>query len=131
MSKIACRVAKWVDSQTQLAQEMGIGLSTINSYMNGQRRLPLSRFIQIVHQAKPPQEDVDDIFNMYLEDLGLPTGAVRLLRAGAEVPGSPVEGAVLRDARIAKITELVMASEDISAEAKVAVYNIIQSTRKK
>ena len=130
MSKIARRVAQWIDSQTQLAQEMGIGLSTINSYMNGQRRLPLSRFIQIVHQAKPSQDDIDDIFNMYLEDLGVPLGSVRLLRSGSEVPGSPIEGTVIRDARIAKIIELVMAA-DIDAEAKVKVYNIIQSTKKK
>lgn len=131
MPKIGKRVAEWIDSQTKIAQEMGIGLSSISSYMSGQRKLPLNRFIQIVHNAQPPQDDIDDIFNMYLGDLGIPDNAIRLLRAGAEVPGSPIEGAVIRDARIAKITELVMASEDIPAEAKVTVYNIIQSTRKK
>jgi transcriptional regulator with XRE-family HTH domain len=131
MPKIGRRVAKWIDSQTQIAQEMGIASSAISSYISGKRQLPLPRFLQIVHNAKPPQDDIDDIFNMYLGDLGIPDGAIRLLRAGADIPGSPVEGTVIRDARIAKITELVMASEDIPAEAKVAVYNIIQSTRKK
>ena len=131
MPKIGREVAKWIDSQTQIAQEMGIASSAISSYISGKRQLPLPRFLQIVHNAQPPQDDIDDIFNMYLEDAGIPHGALRLLRAGSEVPGSPVEGAVMRDARIAKITELVMASEEIDPAAKVAVYNIIQSTRKK
>ena len=100
----------------------------ISCFISGQRQLPLNRFIQIVHQAKPSQEDVDEIFNIYLEYLGIPEDALRLLCAGTKLPGSPPEGSVIRDARIAKITENIMSS-DIHSEAKVAVYNIIQSTR--
>lgn len=131
MSKIGKKIAEWIDSQRQVAQEAGITPSAISSYVTGKRQLPLYRFLQIVNTVKPPQEDVDDIFNFYLEDLGIPSSAIRLLCAGSEIPGSPVEGTVIRDARIAKITELVMDSDKLSAEAKVIVYNIIQSTRKK
>ena len=129
MSKIGKRIAQWIDSQTQFAQETGIAPSAISSYVTGKRQLPLYRFLQIVNTVKPPQDDVDDIFNFYLEDLGIPCNAIRLLCAGSEVPGSPIEGAVIRDARIAKIIELVMDS-DIDSDAKVKVFNIIRSTKK-
>lgn len=129
MSKIGKKVAQWIDSQAQLAQEMGIAPSAISSYISGKRQLPLPRFLQIVHNAKPPQDDIDDIFNMYLEDAGIPHGAIRLLLAGSEIPGAPPIGSVIRDARIAKVTSLIMSSSSIEPETKIKLYEIIQSTR--
>ena len=48
----------------------------------------------------------------------------------AENPVFPADISENRDARISKIIENVMAL-DIVAEAKVKIYNIVQSTRKK
>lgn len=128
MPKIGKKVAEWIDNKSKLAKETGITPAALSCFISGQRRLPLNRFIQIVYQAKPAQEDVDEIFNIYLDFLGIPEDSLRLLQAGTKLPGSPPEGSVIRDARIAKITEQIMSS-DIVAEAKVKIYNIIQSTR--
>jgi hypothetical protein len=111
-----------------LAQELGINSAAISCFIRGDRQLPLNRFIQIVNIKKVPQPDIDEIFNLYLEDVGVPADALRLVRAGSETPGASPEGSVIRDARIAKVTSLIMAS-DIKPEAKVKVYEIIQATR--
>ena len=128
MSKIGRKVAKWIDNQSKLAQELGINSAAISCFISGKRQLPLNRFIQIINTQKPPQEDIDEIFNLYLEDLGIPDNAIRLIRAGSGVPGAPPEGSVIRDARIAKTTSLIMGS-DLDSETKVKVYEIVQSTR--
>lgn len=128
MSKIGKKVAKWIGNQSKLAQELGINSAAISCFIRGDRQLPLNRFIQIVNIKKVPQADIDEIFNLYLEDLGVPANSIRLVRAGSKTPGASPEGSVIRDARIAKITSLIMAS-DMSSETKVKVYEVIQSTR--
>ena len=128
MSKIGKKVAQWIGSQTDVAEALGITPASLHTMLNGRLRLPLKRFTQIVYHVNPPQPEVDEVFNLYLEDLDIPEGSMRLIRANSGVPGSTLEGSVIRDAKIAKITEQMMGSS-ITAEAKVKIYSIIQSTR--
>lgn len=128
MSKIGKKVALWIDSQTDVAEALGITPASLHTMLNGRLRLPLKRFTQIVYHVNPPQPEVDEVFNLYLEDLDIPENSMRLIRANSGAPGAALEGSVIRDAKIAKITEQMMGSS-IPAEAKVKIYNIIQSTR--
>ena len=131
MSKIGKKVAKWVDSQTKAAEEIGCSLSTINRVVRGRGRMRLAIFLQIVHFFTPPQEEVDEIFDLYLEDLNIPTGALRLLRNDGSSQECDSELSFSQcDPRINRIINAVMSS-DIDDSAKVKVYNIIQSTKKK
>lgn len=127
MSKIGKKVANWVESLTDVADALGITPASLHTMLNGRLRLPLKRFTQIVYHTNPPQPEVDEILNMYLEDLNIPENSMRLIRANSGVPGSALEGSVIRDAKIVKITEQMMSSS-IPADAKVKIYSIIQST---
>lgn len=128
MSKIGKKVALWINSQTEIAAALGITPASLHTMLNGRLRLPLKRFTQIVYHVNPPQPEVDEVLNLYLEDLDIPENSMRLIRANSGDPGSTLEGSVIRDAKIAKITEQMMSSS-IPADAKVKIYNIIQSTR--
>jgi predicted transcriptional regulator len=130
MSKIGKRVAKWVDSQTEIAEEIGVSPSAISKVVTGKARLRLARFVQIVYALNPPQEEIDEIFNLYLDDLGIPHHAMKLLHSDSEHSGDMDLSLSQTESRITKIINLVMAS-DIDDSAKVKVYNIIQETGKK
>lgn len=128
MSKIGKKVAEWIETQTDVAEALGITPASLHTMLNGKLRLPIKRFVQIVYHVNPPQPEVDEVLNLYLEDLDIPENSMRLIRANSGAPGAALEGSVIRDAKIAKITEQMMGSS-IPAEAKVKIYNIIQSTR--
>lgn len=127
MSKIGKKVALWINSQTEIATALGITPASLHTMLNGRLRLPFKRFAQIVYHANPPQSEVDDVLNLYLEDLDIPENSLRLIRSNSGAPGATLEGSVIRDAKIAKITEQMMSSS-IPADAKVKIYSIIQST---
>lgn len=131
MPKIGKKVAKWIDSQTKAAEELGVSLSTINRAVSGKARMRLAIFVQIVYFFNPPQDEVDEIFDMYLEDLGIPPGSMRLVKNESADQTTHSSLPIMQsDSRISRIIDAVMAS-DIDDAAKVKVYNIIKETKKK
>ena len=131
MSKIAKKIAEWVDSPTEIAEATGISAATLSKARSGQLRMKIGRICQIVHFIKPPQHEVDEMFDLYLEDLSIPPGSLRLVISNPN--GEPEDTTNISFAhcssRLTKITDAVMAS-DIDDSAKVKVYNIIQSVKK-
>lgn len=128
MTKIGKKISKWVDSQAEIAEEIGVSPATISRAIRGEFKMRMGRFVQIVHYLNPPQSEVDEIFDLYLEDLGIPAGAMRLSTVNSKNDVAEVSISHC-SSRINKIIEAVMAS-DIEDSAKVKVYNIIQSTKK-
>ena len=132
MSKIAKKIAEWVDSPVEIAEATGISTATLSKAKNGQLRMKIGRICQIIHFLKPPQSEVDEMFNLYLEDLNIPPGSLRLVMTDT-VEQSGEDSANISfshcSSRLSKITDAVMAS-DIDDSAKVKVYNIIQSVKK-
>jgi transcriptional regulator with XRE-family HTH domain len=130
MSKIAKKIADWVDSPTEIAEAIGISPAAISKAKNGQMKMKIGRICQIVHFLKPPQTEVDEMFDLYLEDLDIPPGALRLVITDPQA--QPEESASISfsySSSLSKITDAVMLS-DIDDSAKVKVYNIIQSVKK-
>ena len=129
MARIGKKVANWVDSQKEFAEEIGISSTAASSMLNGRAKFPLPRFLQTIYYLNPPQEEVADVFNMYLEDLNLPPDSLKILHGDTVNCG---QGGVSLsctnklNGTINKITDEVMASS-LSAEAKVEVYNIIKN----
>lgn len=87
--------------------------------------VPLVRFLQIIYHLNPPQNEVQEIFNLYLKELDLPEDGI-LIRHKDETADSEVS--ISFDSRIARITDAVMES-DIPDAAKIKVYNIIKHTK--
>ena len=127
MPSIGKRVAQWVDSQKEIAEEIGVSSPSIHSMLTGKIRLPLTRFLQIIYHLNPPQGEVQEIFNMYLKELDLPPDGI-IIRHKDE--SADQEVSISFDSRIARITDEVMAS-DIPDAAKIRVYNIIKNTTRR
>ena len=79
------------------------------------------KFLQIAYYLKPPQEEVDEIFNLFLAKVDLPPDSLRIVR-GDEAPEP------LNKSETNAIIDAVMAS-DIDDGAKVKVYNIIKNIK--
>ena len=126
MRSIGKKVSQWVNSQKEIADEIGISTPSMNSMLTGKIKLPLPRFLQIIYHLNPPQEEVQDIFNLYLKELDLPADGITI-RHREEVANQDVS--ISFDTRIARIIDAVMASEDIPDGAKIKVYNIIKNTK--
>lgn len=144
MYKIAKKVSQWVISQTELAKALGMASPSINSMLNGKKNLPLNRFLQIVHELNPPQNEVDEVFNLYLNKFDLPVNSFRI-RKNVDMVQQPenkpmaienaVEAAPMVNSAdtdvVSAIIDAVMAA-DIDDAAKVKLYNIakeIQDSR--
>jgi transcriptional regulator with XRE-family HTH domain len=69
--KISGKVFCWVGSQKDLAEQLGISTGAMSRFASGERALPLNRFLQIVHILKPPVSEVEEVFGLYLDDLGI------------------------------------------------------------
>lgn len=129
MARIGKKVAKWVDSQKEFAEEIGISSTAANSMLNGRAKFPLTRFLQTIYYLNPPQEEVTEVFNLYLEDLNLPPDSLKIQHGdivNCGQGGVSLSCANKLNGTISKITDEVMASS-LSAEAKVEVYNIIKN----
>ena len=127
MPSIGKRVAQWVDSQKEIAEEIGVSSPSIHSMLTGKIRLPLTRFLQIIYHLNPPQGEVQEIFNMYLKELDLPPDGIIIKHKDES---ADQEVSISFDSRIARITDEVMGS-DIPDSAKIRVYNIIKNTTRK
>jgi predicted XRE-type DNA-binding protein len=125
VSNIGKKVAQWVDSQKEIAAEIGVSSPSIHSMLTGKIKLPITRFLQIIYHLNPPQNEVQEIFNMYLKELDLPGDGI-LIRHREETADNEVS--ICFDTRIARITDAVMES-DIPDEAKIKVYKIIKNTK--
>jgi hypothetical protein len=129
MARIGKKVAKWVDSQKEFAEEIGISSTAANSMLTGRAKFPLPRFLQTIYYLNPPQEEVTEVFNLYLEDLNLPPDSLKILHgdvANSGQSGVSISSTAKINNTINKITDAVMSSK-LSAESKVEVYNIIKS----
>jgi hypothetical protein len=125
MSNIGKKVANWVDSQKEIAEEIGISSPSMHSMLIGKIKLPLPRFLQIMYHLNPPQDEVQEIFNLYLKELDLPPDGITIRH---KVESSDPEVSITFDTRIARITDAVIES-DLTDEAKVKVLKIIKSTK--
>jgi DNA-binding XRE family transcriptional regulator len=131
MPKIGKKVAKWVDSQTQAAEAIGVSPATIHRVVSGKGKMRMAVFVQMVHFFNPPQSEVDEVWDLYLEDLGIHPGSLRLVKSdGDNHDHQPELSFAQLDSRVNRIVDAVMSS-DIDDSAKVKVYNIIQSTKRK
>lgn len=125
MGSIGKKVSQWVDSQKEIAEEIGVSSPSIHSMLTGKIKLPLPRFLQIIYHLNPPQQEVQEIFNMYLKELDLPADGI-VIRHKEEANDPDVS--ITFDTRIARITDAVMES-DIPDDAKIKVYRIIKNTK--
>ena len=121
MGKIGPKIANWVGNQVEMASIIGVATSSLHQMLAGKIRLPLLRFLQIAYYLKPPQEEVDEIFNLFLAKVDLPPDSLRIVR-GDEAPEP------LKKSETNAIIDAVMAS-DIDDGAKVKVYNIIKNIK--
>lgn len=130
MTTIGRKISKWVDSQKEIAEEIGMSPSSINSMLKGKMRLPLSRFLQIAYYLNPPKEEVAEVFNLYLEELELPPDAFTLVHKDTVGAGTGEISLSSANTKLHKIMDAVMDS-DLNDEAKVKVYKIIQQFKGK
>ena len=77
--KIRHAVKLWIEQQNVVAQQLGISPAGLNKMLSGASALPLPRFLQLVVATHPSQNEVDQVFALYLEDLGLSPSSLRLI----------------------------------------------------
>jgi hypothetical protein len=81
-TNISQMVSSWVGTQRELAAQLQITPASLSAMLGGKVGLPLNRFLQIVHILKPPKDEVDKVFAMYLADLGIsPDDMVLIFRS--------------------------------------------------
>lgn len=123
MRRVSKKAARLVQSQKELAEKMGISSASISTMLNGKVKLPLTRFLQMMYHLNPAQDEVNDIFNIYLENLNIPHNALQLRHRDHLTAGNG--GSISGDKKIEKILEEIMFA-DIPDEIKVKVYQIIK-----
>ena len=128
MRRVSKKTARLVKSQKELAEKMGVTSSCVSTMLAGKAKLPLARFLQIMYHLNPDQDEVNDIFNIYLENLNIPHNALQLRHRDHLTAGS--SGSLSGDKKIEKILEEIMFA-DIPDEIKVKVYQIIKKTTDK
>jgi hypothetical protein len=79
---ISKSVANWIDNQKEVAERLSVTQAAMSKMLSAAVALPLNRFLQIVHILKPPKDEVDKVFAMYLADLGIsPDDMVLIFRS--------------------------------------------------
>ena len=73
-------VSGWIKQQNTTAKELGISPAGLNKMLTGATPLPVTRFLQLVYYLRPPQNEVDRAFGLYLQELNLPEDGLRLTR---------------------------------------------------
>lgn len=122
MAKVGPFVAKWVESQRDLAAEIGISESTMSQMLTGKIKFPMPRFVQVVYHLNPQQDEINHAFNIYLSRLDLPAGSMRLQTAKS------VNQTVSSEKKIDNILQSIMES-DLDPAVKVKIYNIISKNK--
>ena len=78
-------ITNWIScaeiNQKELAEKLGIAPPSFSTMLSGKIALPLSRFLQIVFLLKPKQSEVDQVWELYLEELNIPKTALRLIES--------------------------------------------------
>lgn len=64
--------------QSDVADQIGITKSSMSYMMNGDTDFPLIRFLKFITVVHPSQEEIDEIFSMYLESAGISGNVLRL-----------------------------------------------------
>jgi hypothetical protein len=72
-------VSGWVPNQKELAEKLEVTQAAMSKMLSATAAIPLNRFLQIVHIVKPPKDEVDRVFALYLADLGIPTDDMALV----------------------------------------------------
>lgn len=117
MLKVGHIVSKWVNTQKDFAQQLGIADATLSLMLTGKQKYPIHRFIQTVFFLRPSQQEINKAFNIYLSRLDLPQDSVTLHLPAEQVEQSAAE-------KLDSIIKAVMES-DLDPAAKVKIYNII------
>lgn len=134
MKKIGPKIAHWVENQSELAALMGLATPSLNQMLSGRTRLPLLRFLQIVHYLKRDMAEANEIFNLFLAKVDLPPDSLRIVKKGETdaITDTDTDDAAKTvnkaEAEADAIIDAVMAA-DIDDTAKVKVYNIIKSIK--
>lgn len=85
-TEIKSIVYSWVRSsflqQKEISEKMDMTPAAINKMLKGDADLPLPRFMQLVHILHPSQDEVDQVFAFYCEDLKIPSSSMRLVING-------------------------------------------------
>lgn len=77
-------IGGWIPQQNETARKLGMTPSGLNQMLSGVSLFPFTRFLQLVNLLKPEQDQVDKVFELYLEDLGIPHNVMRLVVTGAK-----------------------------------------------
>ena len=77
-------IGQWIPQQNETARKLGMTPSGLNQMLSGASLFPFTRFLQLVNLLKPEQDQVDKVFELYLEDLGIPRDVMRLVVTGAK-----------------------------------------------
>lgn len=72
-------VSGWVPNQKELAEKLEVTQAAMSKMLSATAAIPLNRFLQIVHIVKPPKDEVDKVFALYLADLDIPTDDMALV----------------------------------------------------
>jgi hypothetical protein len=72
-------VSGWVPNQKDLAEKLEVTQAAMSKMLSATAAIPLNRFLQIVHIVKPPKDEVDKVFALYLADLDIPTDDMALV----------------------------------------------------
>ena len=64
-------ISGWIKQQKKVAHIIGISPAALNKMLKNEAALPLSRFLQLVYYCKPPQNEIDKAFQLYLQELNI------------------------------------------------------------
>ena len=73
-------VSGWIDQQKKTAKDLGISAPSLNQMLKGVCGIPMSRFLQLVYYLRPPQDEVERAFSLYLQEMNQPEGSLNLSR---------------------------------------------------
>ena len=109
-------VSSWVVSQKDLSDKLGISSAAMSRFFSSVTAIPLNRFLQIVHILKPPKAEVEEVFGLYLDDLGISRNDMALIFRGYH-EDSVTEGPKERLHRLIDF---------LNDEQHIALVNVVQ-----
>lgn len=83
--KIKLSILQWVNqgeiSQKELAEALNISAPSLSKMLSGAAPLPITRFLQIVNVLHPSQDEINKVWQLYLDELGLSATILKLTLA--------------------------------------------------